>query len=580
MQKIKTYAKTHKVVSSVVVILVLFIGYYGYKYIFPTATTSQYFLGTVTRGNLISSVSGSGQVSASNQVDLKSKASGDILYLGVKAGQYVSAGNLIAKLDTTIAEKAVRDAEINLETANLSLQKLQEPADTLSRIQAENSLTQANTNLQKTYDDGFSTISSTFLDLPDAMTGLQNILYGTVGNQDYVSYYADLVKDYDPNVSVYKDVAESKYAIARTAYDASFNAYKATNRSSSTSTIEALVLTTYDATRSISEAIKSSSDLINFVKDRLTTQNKTIPTILNTNQSSLSSYTSKINSDFVNLSTIKNNLVSYKQSITVQTLSLEKLNAGADALDLRSSKLSVAQKENALLDAKKTLENYYVRAPFSGIIAKVNVKLFDSAGASTVIATLTTNQKIAEITLNEVDVAKVSLGDKVTLTFDAIDGLSITGKVAEIDTLGTVSQGVVTYAIKISFDTQDVRVKSGMSVSASIITDVKSNVLIVPGSAVKSQSGTKYVQMFDPAPTGDISKEITSSVAPINQAVEIGESNDTEIEILAGLNEGDLVVIRTTTGVTTTTSAPSLLNAVGGRTTGGSTTRIPGGIGR
>ena len=136
MQKIKTYAKTHKVVSSVVVILVLFIGYYGYKYIFPTATTSQYFLGTVTRGNLISSVSGSGQVSASNQVDLKSKASGDILYLGVKAGQYVSAGNLIAKLDTTIAEKAVRDAEINLETANLSLQKLQEPADTLSRIQA------------------------------------------------------------------------------------------------------------------------------------------------------------------------------------------------------------------------------------------------------------------------------------------------------------------------------------------------------------------------------------------------------------------------------------------------------------
>ena len=103
---------------------------------------------------------------------------------------------------------------------------------------------------------------------------------------------------------------------------------------------------------------------------------------------------------------------------------------------------------------------------------------------------LITKQKIAEISLNEVDAAKVKVGQKVTLTFDAIDGLSITGEVSEIDALGTVSQGVVTYGVKIAFDTQDERVKSGMSVSAAIITDVKQNVLLVPNAAVKSNERT------------------------------------------------------------------------------------------
>ena len=104
--------------------------------------------------------------------------------------------------------------------------------------------------------------------------------------------------------------------------------------------------------------------------------------------------------------------------------------------------------------------------------------------------------------------AKVKVGQKVTLTFDAIEDLSITGEVAEIDTLGTVSQGVVNYAVKIVFDTQDERVKSGMSVSAAIITDVKQDVLLVPNAAVKSND-EQYV-------------EVLENNIPRNQTVETG----------------------------------------------------------
>ena len=120
------------------------------------------------------------------------------------------------------------------------------------------------------------------------------------------------------------------------------------------------------------------------------------------------------------------------------------------------------------------------------------------------------------------------------MTFDAIDGLDITGQVADLDTIGTVSQGVVTYNIKIVFDAQDDRIKSGMSTNAIVITDSKTDVLYAPNSAVKTDaSGGNYVQTLD------------DSGQPRNVTVKIGLVNDTDTEIISGLNEGDKIVTQT-----------------------------------
>jgi HlyD family secretion protein len=178
--------------------------------------------------------------------------------------------------------------------------------------------------------------------------------------------------------------------------------------------------------------------------------------------------------------------------------------------------------------------------PFDGVLAKVSVKKLDTIGSGTSVATLITTQKVAEISLNEVDVSKVKVGQKATLTFDAIPDLTITGLVAEIDSIGTVSQGVVTYNVKITFDTQDDRIKPGMSISSSIITDVRQDVLVVANSAIKLQNNTSYVEIFDPALVGsDSSQGVVSPIAPIKQTVETGLSNDTETEIVSGLKEKD-----------------------------------------
>ncbi len=185
------------------------------------------------------------------------------------------------------------------------------------------------------------------------------------------------------------------------------------------------------------------------------------------------------------------------------------------------------------------------------MIAELNVKKGDSISSGAAIATLITKQQIAEIALNEVDAARVKIGQKATLTFDAVDNLSITGEVAEIDTLGTVSQGVVSYNVKIAFDVQDERIKPSMSVSVDIITESKRDVLLVPTSAVKSSASGSYV-------------ETLVNNQPQRKTVTTGSSNDTMIEIIDGLQENERIITQTISASSSSTQSNSNQNVMGG----------------
>lgn len=208
--------------------------------------------------------------------------------------------------------------------------------------------------------------------------------------------------------------------------------------------------------------------------------------------------------------------------------------------------------------ALKTASDKNVKTPISGIVANVNVKNGDDLGgsttksstnASTTSTSLTsTNTSIssanipiiiqnlktrkAKIAVNEVDIAKIKLDQKATLTFDAIDGLTLTGKVEQMDNMGTITNSVVNYNVVIAFDTLDDRVKPEMSTSASIITDTKVDVLVAPNAAVKTNDNSHYVQVL-------------TNGAPEQKPVEIGIVSDSKTEIKSGINEGEEVVTQT-----------------------------------
>ncbi|MDD5043165.1 MAG: efflux RND transporter periplasmic adaptor subunit [Patescibacteria group bacterium] len=580
-----------KIIIVLIVALAAVGGYFGYKAYWGDTAEVRYVLAAVTKGTLITSVFGSGQISASNQIDITPKISGDLVYVGVKTGEEVKTGTLIGQLDSKEAQKSVRDAESALESAKLSLEKLKKPADELSILQAENSLAQAKESKQKAdddlvkaYEDGFNDVANVFLDLPTVMSGLNDILFGNTfnKNQDNLDYFSDRVEGYDGKVLIYKNSAKESYETARTAYDENFNDYKATSRFSTDDVIESLIDETYETTKNIAEAVKDANNLIQFYADQLIEHNFTPETLATTYLSDLNTYTGQTNNHLSNLLAIertiqtdKETIINADRTIAEKTGSLADLKAGADELDIKSSELTIKQKENALLDAKEKYADYYVRAPFDGVMVAVDAKKGDTVSSATVLGTLITKQKIAEISLNEVDAAKVKTGQKATLTFDAVEELSIAGEVAEIDAIGTVSQGVVTYNVKIVFDTQDERVKPGMSVSASIVTEVKLDTLSVPNAAVKQQNDVSYVEAPGAAETDVTAAAVSGGIilknSPERRQIEAGISNDEYTEVLSGLSEGDIIIVRTIQKNSTSTTSS------GGNKTNASVFGISGG---
>ncbi len=545
----------------------LLVIYWLIKIIFPATTVTTYAIAEVQNGSITTNVTGSGQVSASNQIDLKAKASGDILKVNVVTGQEVKAGDRIAQIDNPSAYLDYRSAQIAYE-------KFVQPADDSTRIQAENDLNnakqnvgKASDNLNSAYDTGYNSIASTYIDLTDTMNGANDMLYsgnGFLSDQNMIALPSE-AKNTKNSLSISFDRAKNKYLAALTVY-------RSSARSDSTDSIDQLLKTTYEATKEFSTVLKDMKNLADHIKTLESNPLSNTSSAASTNASNnLTNWIGKINSDLSSLSNSMNNIEDMKntvkngpQTLAQKQATYDKVIQGADNLDVEAQRINLQQK---LL----TYQNLFITAPFDGVIAKISVKPSDTVSSGASIGTIITKNKVADITVNEVDAAKIVAGQKATLTFDAVDGLEITGVVQSIDLVGTVSQGVVNYNVKITFDVQDERVKSGMSVSASIITSNKQDIIVVPNSAIKTSGGVKYVELFS-------SSVATSSIAvaidetPIQQQVETGLTNDTQTEITSGLLVGDRIATKTSksnaTAAAPKTSSPSLFGGGGTRSMG------------
>jgi len=627
----KEFFRRHKALIVVVIAALLVGGYFIYRRLTTGAEPTRYVLAAAQKGSVVTTVSGTGQISASNQVDIKPKASGDVMTVAVSEGQQVKAGDLLAQLNARDAQKSLRDAQANLESAKLSLTKITQPASAYSLLQSENSLQSARDSLQKlrlsqpldyqkaqnakqqaaddltkSYEDAFNSIANTFLNLPTIVTKLNDMLYSSeiaaadisLSNQWNIAALMNTThQDNQLGLLSFQNSAESDYKTARGDYDANTLSYKNVSRYSDRAAIEEVLNQTLETVKAVAQAAKSQSNYFDAWVDYRSKHSQPTLAKVTAYQSNLSTYTGQINSSLSSLlaaqSVIQNDkdavndaqsaldqldhnqpvdLAAARASVDERQSSLDQLRAGADPLDIQSQQLSIVQRQNAVADAYQQLADYSVKAPFAGKVVNLKVNKGDSLSSGAVLATLLTPQLMAEISLNEVDAAKIAAGQKATLTFDALPDLTITGVVGSVDAIGTVSQGVVTYNVKVALDTQDDKVKPGMSVSASIITAIKQDVLVVDNSAVKNAGSASYVEI--PAAAVD-NQTVAQSAAngivlnqtPLRQTVQLGLANDTQTEIVSGLNEGQVIISRVISGVTAATAATgnNLFNFGGNR---------------
>jgi macrolide-specific efflux system membrane fusion protein len=277
-------------------------------------------------------------------------------------------------------------------------------------------------------------------------------------------------------------------------------------------------------------------------------------------------YTNAVNSQ-------TSNLLKDRQSITNAERSLASARASSSATvagnnvkrdpatpdTLASDASTVAQAEQQVATAQKNLDDTELLAPVDGTVAVIGVAVGDEvsqAGASAAFTLTDLEDLRIRVGFSESDAVKVRSGQAATLTMDASEGTAFSGKVVSVDTKQTIVANVVTYYATISLVGDTSTIRPGMSATVDVTVDKQSNVLSLPTAAI-TVTGSSATVLVAGASAGD---------AATPKSIEIGLEGDERIEIVAGLAEGDTVVIesQTTGGLPAGFTPPNIGGGIGG----------------
>jgi len=157
------------------------------------------------------------------------------------------------------------------------------------------------------------------------------------------------------------------------------------------------------------------------------------------------------------------------------------------------------------------------------------------------------------VAFSESDISKVHAGQAATITIDALSGVQLAAHVSAISTVGTTSNGVVSYDATLTLDQTDSRVKPGMSASASVIVGQAQGVT-VPNQAVTGSGSLGTVNLMKGGKT-------------VPQQVVVGLRGDTRTQIISGLESGQQVVVTIT--LPSLSSSPTSTSGASGTLGGG-----------
>lgn len=230
--------------------------------------------------------------------------------------------------------------------------------------------------------------------------------------------------------------------------------------------------------------------------------------------------------------------------------------AGAIALqqldaDRTAYEVSQANFSNALSSLSDTI----ILAPIDGLVIGKPIPAGQTVapGISNPMVLLTVADMSAmqiQVQVDETDIGKVALGQKVSFNVDAYPGKIFTGSVANISQKASVQQNVVYYTVYVSVDSPEGLLFPTMTARVSIWLAERKNVLVLPLTAVRESKGKKHVLRLL-----DDREEQTP--------VSVGLADDEKIELTAGLSEGDQVIMPGGKNAAATSATPGMRSNFG-----------------
>jgi HlyD family secretion protein len=549
---------------------------------------------TVQKGTLLSTVSAVGDISMPEQVKLTFGSGGStndlntVQEVDVNFGDTVKKGDVLAKIDTASLERAVEQAKANLRTAQINLEQASSETNILkaqasvesakaSLASAEKDLSDAQTpysaadiakaqatvqsatanlavaeqDLQETQTSIISDADAAVRDAQVALDNAQRSLdtaqkNGDVSITDAENSLSDAEKAYNnfvqSNIGILDrwNIAEQKASLAWNVQKAQANLDIAKSQAaSSIATAENNLAKAKDALQSAEENLVAT---------------KAGPPQAQQKQSAVATAKAALDKANEDLAAMQPDPTAIQQKQSAVATAKANLAQAQDNLayveagyDTELLQIKVDNAQVALDDANEQLQAATIVAPFDGVVAAVNAKVGDKVTSTEEIIYLVNTSKVEVASaVDETDVAKVKAGQTAVITLDAISDARLRGTVGAVSPIGQKSSGVVTYTFSIEVqDTQGYDLKEGMTAAAEIVVLNKTDVILVPSSAITQSGRNSVVEV------------VTANGTTEQRTIQTGATNGTQTEVVSGLSEGEKILVKTSTTSSTTTSGGS-----------------------
>jgi HlyD family secretion protein len=514
-------SKTRLVVAGLAIVA-LVLGTLIYRDMFVSTKNAANALNlyTVSRRTVTASITGSGNVEPQAQSNVNFKVAGTLTEIDVHVGDHVSAGQTLARIDSTAEQNALDQANANLYTAQANLQSAQTPLTQNQITQLQNNVVTA----QQSYNDTVAQVNLTNTQDANQVTADQNQL--TIDQQALTfnaAYQAALQK-------LSTDKTTLQNAIT------TFNTDGC--QSQAYATYSTVCLTDFNAV---------SADQATVNADQLTVNTQSAA--VNADQTKLNTDTAKQSSDKTagqrSVNQAAASLTGAQDQLKTQTESKPNQIASANA--------QVLSAKAAVQTAQQNLNNTTLVAPMDGEVNSISGVVGETVapgggttpeapGSQAPLPTSTASNAFMVIgnisgmeiviPFAESDASRLAFNQAAQVTFDAVPNLTITGHVIAVASAATVTSGIVNYYATIALNQTDKALKQGMTANATVTVSKATNALSVPNLAVSHTAGQAYVNVY-------------AGGQPVQMPVETGVVGDQFTEVTGGLNDGEQIVLPT-----------------------------------
>lgn len=475
--------------------------------------SSAYLPYTAEMRDMTVSVSGTGTIEPIQSYKVTTLVSGEILEAPFEEGQTVQKGDVLFRIDA-------RDLESNIEQLQLNVRSAQLALDDLLETQSDN---RKDRNV-KAEDAGV--ITKLYVDQGDSVT--VGTVIADVLDRDHMKLKVPFHSADAQNFYIGQAATVSVSGTAET-ITGTVDEIAATDEVGPGGTLVRQVTILVNNPGVLSETSQGSASV----------GGAACASGAAFTYASSAQITAKAAGDLDTLSVKEGDRVSEGQVIGIIS------EADLDT-QIENARISLENAQLSLQNAQEKLEDYTITSTITGEVIEKNLDVGDNInGMSSSGSTVTYPAVIydrSELTfdmdIDERYISQIRVGQKVEITADALDSQSFTGVVDKVNINGTTVNGNTSYPVTVKVDGAPEELYPGMNVSAKIIVEEVGSVLTLPVEAVE-RGDTVLVALPGCLDENGV---ITDLSATEERQVTLGRNDDNYIEIVDGLNEGEVVV--------------------------------------